>query len=173
MSYPAPSIAELAAFSGRDAASYGTFAQNALAQAALMFQFATGLTAAPDDPDKAQLARYAIMEMADHLVLEQPYAASAASPFQSETIGSYTYSKGADFREKVSSGTKLGLLWWDLAIAQLAIADSANGGITASGSIQGFDEVWQAVEAGRIAGPAEQTEARIGFWNADTSHRLG
>ncbi len=173
MSYPVPSIADLAAFSGRDAATYGMFAQSALAQAALMFQFATGLTSAPADPDKAQLAMYAILEMADHIVLEQPYAAAAASPFQSETIGSYTYSKGADFRLKASSGQKLGLLWWDLAIAELATADSSAGGITASGSLRGFDEVQQAFELGRIAGPAEQTEPTIAFWNADTSHRLG
>src|SRR5688572_12904547 len=119
MSYPVPVLADLVDFTGRDADTFTAFAPTALAQAALLFQFATGLTDPPTDPDQAQLADYAVLEMADRLYLEQPHARTAASPFQSETIGSYSYSKGNDMLARIKAGKSLGMRWWDLALALL------------------------------------------------------
>lgn len=175
MSYPAPTVADLAAFSGRDANTFTPFATTALDMAALMFQFATGLTEVPSDPDKAKLAGYAIMEMADRLVLEQPYAVNAASPFQSETIGSYTYSKGAGFYEAAKSGKRTGLWWWDLAVGELG--DPAVAGSMAGGLIKVWEEEIGQDGEGHlgISTPADEhaAGAGIGFWNANESFKLG
>jgi hypothetical protein len=94
-------------------------------QAALMFTVITKLDDYPADPDLAQLAKNAILEMADRLLLEQPYQSVKAGPFQSETIGSYSYSRTTQTISKVQQGLRTGLFWWDLAIAELSVA-SAN-----------------------------------------------
>lgn len=163
MPVPAPDIAALAAFSGRDADAFGPFANAALEQAALLFSVATHRTTLPDDPDQAKLATYAILEMADRIYLEQPYAATAATPFQSETIGSYSYAKGSQ-AAKAASGQKLGLLWWDLALDELALADAS---MVASGSIFAFEgAVVDDGEGNRaITSPAEDEAAAggVGF----------
>ncbi len=177
MSYPAPTVANLAAFSGRDATLYTPYATAVLEQAALAFQFATGLTEVPTDPDKAKLAGYAIMELADKLYLQQAYASSSASPFQSETIGSYTYSKGSPSStlDKATRGVKLGLFWWDLAIAELGVPGIT--GSVASGSIKVWeDELGVDAEGNKgVITPADEAQSggSIGFWNANQSYRLG
>lgn len=130
---PVPTTADLVVFSGRPAATYGTFADQALEQATLMFSIVTKLTAYPDDPDLAKLARFAILELADRLFLEQPYAEYIAKPFQTETIMSYSYSRTTPTASKVSQGIKTGLFWWDLAIDELQVAGQS---VLAHGSIQ-------------------------------------
>ncbi len=135
---PVPTLAELKEFTGRD--DYGPFAVTALKQSTLFFSLVTGLTEMPADPDRAQLATFAILQLADRLILEQPYAATVASPYQSETIMSYTYSKGSTLATTVSrarNGLPLGLFWWDLAIDELTVA----GGVKiTSGVISVQDE---------------------------------
>lgn len=121
----APLVADLSAFSGRPAATYGVFASQALDQAALMFSIVTKLSDYPDDPDLAKLAKYAILELADRLFLEQPYAEYVAKPFQSETIMSYSYSRTTATTSKIQSGVKTGLFWWDLAIDELSLPGSS------------------------------------------------
>lgn len=118
---PVPTLDDLATFSGRGVQTFSGFAPQALAQATLMFSVVTGLPSLPDDPDLAQLANNAIMEMADRLLLEQPYQAIQSGPFQSETIGSYTYSKVTATAVKVQNGVKTGLFWWDIAFDRLAV----------------------------------------------------
>lgn len=129
---PVPSVAELAEFTGRPVATFGAFTASALAQATLMFSVVTKLKAFPEDPDQLQLALYAILEMADRLLLEQPYQSIKAGPFQSETIGSYTYSKSSTITRTVEQGLKTGLFWWDIAVDELSLPGSSLG---AHGSI--------------------------------------
>src|SRR3954470_21512168 len=112
----APTRIELAVFTGRSVNTYPPFADEALAQAALLFSIVTKLTAYPADPDLLKLAKYAIMEMADRLILEQPYASIKSGPFQTETIGSYSYSKVTQTSRTAQQGLKTGLFWWDVAI---------------------------------------------------------
>ena len=131
----APTLAQFATFTGRDQASLPAFATEALGQSTLLFYVNTRLEDYPDDPALASLAAYAIMEMADQIMLAQPYAATMNSPFQSETIGSYSYSKGRPAK-KAETGEMTGLRWWDLAIDALASADRS---IVDSGSISAFD----------------------------------
>jgi len=118
---PVPTIDELSDFSGRPADSYGPFATSALRQATLLFSMLTRLTEWPTDTDHAELALMAIVQMADRLYLEQPNAQMKAGPFQSETIGSYSYSKAQQIAVTASNnGSKTGLYWWDLALELLA-----------------------------------------------------
>ena len=120
-----PTVADLAAFTGRAEAGYTAFAPTALAQAALLLSLITGLSDYPDDETLNQLARNAIMEMADRVYLEQPYAQIISGPFQAETIGSYSYSKSSSVY-KASTGLRMGLLWWDLAVLLLSVGTATN-----------------------------------------------
>lgn len=129
----APTQAELAVFTGRPVNTFGGFADQALAQAALMFSVVTKLADYPDDPDLRQLAENAILEMADRLLLEQPYIEYANRPFQSETIGSWSYSRSTATTAKVQNGSKTGLFWWDVAVDELAAPGAL---IAAHGSIK-------------------------------------
>lgn len=124
---PVPTIAELALFTGREESTFSAFATEALKQATLLFSVATKLTAAPADPDEALLAQYAILELADRIILEQPNAVILAGPFQSETIAGYSYSKGSTVA-KVQKGRTTGLFWWDLAIDELRVAGASDVG---------------------------------------------
>lgn len=124
---PVPTIEDLSDFTGRPSDSYGPFAESALRQATLLFSLLTRLTAYPTDPDQAQLATMAILQMADRIYLEQPNAQIKAGPFQSETIGSYSYSKAAQLAISASAeGSKTGLIWWDLALQNLTLPGMSN-----------------------------------------------
>lgn len=129
---PAPTVDDLSTFTGRPAASFGVFASQALAQATLMFSVLTRLAEYPDDPDLEQLAKNAIMEMSDRLILEQPYQAIKAGPFQSESIGSYSYSRRSETAVKAQAGLKTGLFWWDTALDELTLPGQS---VLAHGSI--------------------------------------
>ena len=99
--YPVPVIGDLAYFTGRPESSYTGFAVSALAQAAIMFTFKTEISDPSQfggyknitEADAQKLATTGICEMADYLYLRQPYQQAIANPMQSETIGSYSYSK--------------------------------------------------------------------------------
>jgi hypothetical protein len=124
---PVPAIADLAQFTGRDEDTFSPFADEALAQSTLLFTTVTKLVELPDDPDQAQLAINGILEMARQIYLTQPYAEMIASPFVSETIGSYTYSKiSAAARvvvQKAKNGEPTGMMWWDLAVDELSLKE--------------------------------------------------
>ncbi len=144
---PAPTVADLAAFTGRDPETYSDHITAVIGQATLLFTLVTGLTAMPDDPDQAARAQYDTLEMADRIYLESDYAEYAASPFQSETIASYSYSLKSPTAIKARLGGDTGLSWWDLALDKL----SAKGmSLTASGSIGGgFEDQLGQNDAGR------------------------
>lgn len=121
---PVPTSAQLAAFAGQPTDYFGGFATQALTQATLLFGLKTGLTELPDDPDLAQLATFAILQMAERIYYEQPYVAQTASPLQSETIGSYSYTKTSQIISRYGKATEdTGLFWWDLALEQLTATD--------------------------------------------------
>lgn len=141
---PVPTVDDLAAFSGRGVDTYSPFAATVLEQATLLFSVITRRTEMPDDPAQASLLRYAIVEMAGRLYSEQQYADTLASPFQSETIGTYSYSKSATALQAKSGGAT-GLLWWDLAVDQLTLPGLSQFG---SGSVGGGFEDDLGVNAG-------------------------
>lgn len=135
--YPIYTAKDLSDFSGRPEASYqpSGWIPQAVAQATLLFKIATCLNQFPDDPTEAELAGYAIKAMADYAVLNQPYAQAAASPFQSETLGSYSYSKMAS---SASKGEKTGVMWFDIAVDQIGQCDK-NDDVPSGGGIEVFE----------------------------------
>jgi len=155
-----PTIATLAGFSGRAEASYSTFATSALTQATLLFTLVTELDAYPTDADDLALAVNAICEMADQIYLAQPYAAVAANPFASETIGSYSYAK---LTAAAKAKQTTGLFWWDLAIERLSQADAS---IVDSGSVSALDRdsIYTTSDGDRaLLGPAELDPVVAGY----------
>lgn len=165
MSLAPPTVADLATFTGRASNTFGVFAPEALTQAALLFYFATGLEEYPEDFQLASLAKYGILDMADKIYLSQPYKQATTSPFQSETIGSYSYSK---LTKSVSKGDSTGVTWFDLAVNKLRAGGT---GIGSSGSIEGME--WDGVEYQANGKPkivgASGTEQRFrNAWDIDT-----
>jgi hypothetical protein len=145
MTWPVPTAAELAGFSGRPQSSYTGYVNSALLQATMMFTILSELSAddyAGMNPDLQQLANMGVMAMADWLYLRWPYQQVIASPLQNETIGSYSYSKpiqemarNAQAIEVTSEQT--GVQMFDLAIRRLARRRELFG--VYSGQITGFE----------------------------------
>lgn len=135
MTYPTFTKEMLSEFSGRPAVSYQSHTTQALSQAVLLFKIGTCLSDLPEDATMQQLASMGILAMADAIVLSQPYQKAAASPFSSESIGSYSYSKAAG---AVSRGEKTGVMWFDLAIDKMSVCD-INDDIPFSGGIEVFE----------------------------------
>lgn len=109
---------------------------SAIPQALLLFKIGTCL-ASPDElsDDSKQLVDFAILAMADAIHLSAPYQTALASPFSSESIGSYSYSKVAG---AVQSGIPTGIGWFDIAISELSVCnrDAEN---FSSGGIEVFE----------------------------------
>lgn len=129
--FPTLTKTDLSTFSGRPEASYTDYATQAILQATLLFKIGTCLNALPDDEQSIQLAKMGISAMADSVFLSQQYQGVAASPFSSESIGSYSYSKAA---KAVAAGADTGIMWFDLARRQLSVCD-ADDGIPTHGGI--------------------------------------
>lgn len=134
--YPELTAQDLSTFTGRPAASYpAVLVATAMAQARLLFKMGTCLANLPDDLDQQMLARYAILSYADFIVLTMPHAKAIASPFSSESLGSYSYSKAAS---AASRGEKTGLMWFDLAVDRLGVCGDTDG-VAEFGGIEMFE----------------------------------
>lgn len=179
---PIPTIPQLAAWSGRPEASYSTFANTALFRAALKFTVVTEYSL-PDwnnlVPADQAMATIGILAYADNIFLAQPYQQANASPFQSENIGSYSYSKaqgmGGSFSRLVAPAMELkleatGIDEFDWAVRYLAkrtrTAGVFSGGITVfeDGSIR-YDgtELFIDDETGRVILFGPQDHDRLDF----------
>lgn len=143
--YPTLGVAELSQFSGRPASSYPTsYPSQAIKMAMLIFKIATGLVEFPEPGTNGyDLAVMGILAIADEFILEQPYQEAKSSPFNSESIGSYSYSKMAGRGavravSSISSDGKTGNIWFDLAVEQLGIVVNALN-MPAYGGIEIFE----------------------------------
>lgn len=136
--YPVPTIAELSQFSGRPAASYSSYANNALIQATVLFTALTELTDPTSlAPDDQLLAKMGINAYADYLYLRQPYQQVIASPLQNESIGSYSYGKAMAEMARNAQAAEvnseaLGVQMFDVAVRLLALRTRAGGVYTGS-----------------------------------------
>jgi len=152
---PLPTVADLATFTGRPEASFSAYANAAIMQSALMLTFATELT--PDDwpnlgallenkistADAQQLATNAILAMADHIYLRQPYQQVIASPLMNETIGSYSYGKAQQEVARNAAalevtGERTNVDFYDMAVQYLAKRTLAGG--VYSGAVTVFED---------------------------------
>lgn len=96
--------------------------EDMMVQATDAFWVFTGLSDYPDDPRAARIARYAIMELTSWLLSQHENRAEINSPFSSERIGSYSYSKMQRAKEDFSSG----LYWLDLFFRWLSGNETAS-----------------------------------------------
>lgn len=178
---PVPTLAEIAAWSGRPETSYTTYIDSAALQATLQFSIVSELTA--DDysaltADDQTLAHQGIIAMADWIYLRQPYQAVIANPLNSETIGSYSYSKpyeamARSVQTAEFSHSHTGIVMWDLALQYLGKRTRAAG--VFYGEVHAFDRAkfdilevtWLRIntETGEreLLGPADFNRLNIPF----------
>jgi hypothetical protein len=134
-------------------------------------------------PDDRLLIDNAIMAMADRIYLERPFRQVNGNPFSSETIGSYSYSKGTRMEvTRMSAASKAigmestGIMWWDICVRQLAARIDSG---FAAGQVHVFEvnsEQWQVTrdpDTGELylLGPADHNQevGALGFFvNADS-----
>ena len=145
MAYKAYSRSMLADFTGRPLASFPQqyVTVSAIPQALLLFKLGTCIVD-PEAlaPDAQQLVDFAILSMADSIHLSAPYQAATASPFNSESIGSYSYSKTA---RAVQAGEDTGVMWFDLAVRQLSVCEESDNGSFQRGGIEVFEHAGTVV----------------------------
>ena len=84
--------------------------EDMLIQATDAFWVFTGLSSYPDDPRTARVARNAIMDLTAWLIAQHENRAEINSPFTSERIGSYSYSKMQSAKDDSNSG----IYWLDM-----------------------------------------------------------
>lgn len=183
MTWPVPTLAELADYTGRPLTSYTSYVNSALLQATMMFTILAELSAddyGGMDPDLQQLANMGVMAMADWLYLRWPYQQVLASPLQNETIGSYSYSKPLQEMARNAqaievNSEKTGVDMFDLAIRRLAKRSEMNG--VFYGQITGFEHYarddlakikWDPRE-GRLVlvGPADVDKIDMAFFSVN------
>jgi hypothetical protein len=163
-------VEDLSRFTGRSVSSFGSFGAfvtEAISQATLLFQLATGRTSLPDNEIEQQLAINGILEMADKIFLGRSYEEVTSSPFQSETIGSYSYSL---MTKRIQSGNDTGLTWFDMAVDRLSLWDVAH--TIGSGSISVFHDphmVRYSRHQGIFFGPADLNTIYRGHYSEDPS----
>lgn len=148
MSYPTYTRQDLANFTGRPLVSFpdGFVTSSAFPQALLLFKMGTCLASLNDlSEDQKQLAKFAILSMADAIHLSAPYQTVLASPFNSESIGSYSYSRAA---QAVSKGLPTGIGWFDIAMQELSVCDTLDGIPMSMGT-----DIFGSAEIGRASGP--------------------
>jgi hypothetical protein len=181
VTWPVPTPAELAEFTGRPVGSYTGYVNSALLQATMMFTILAEL-GADDYPgmqaDLQLLAKMGVMSMADWLYLRFPYQQVIASPLQNEEIGSYSYSKpvqemarNAQAIEVTSEQT--GVPMFDLAIRRLARRQQMTG--VFFGQLTGFEHYgrddlayvkWDPREQRMVlVGPADHDKIDMQFFS--------
>jgi hypothetical protein len=173
MAYKTYTRQMLADHTGRPLASFpeAFITNSAVPQALLLFKLGTCLSS-PDDlsPEQQQLVDFAIISMADAIHLSAPYQTALASPFSSESIGSYSYSRVA---QVVSKGLPTGIGWFDMAVEKLSVCGVLDGipmsmGIDVFGRSEGFPAQGAGVQT--FMTPAEIVESKR--WGYDPSYTV-
>lgn len=178
MTYPEFTTQDLANFTGRPKASFREpyVTGSALPQALLLFKMGTCLASLNDlNADGKNLARYAILAMADAIQLASQYASVHANPFNSESIGSYSYSKVA---KAVADGFPTGVFWFDSAIQSLSVCETTDG-LAMSGGIEVFENASTNVIVPGHSGanlafltPGDIADSRSFGWDPSPGHYL-
>jgi len=168
VAFPVFTAQHLADFTGRDAATFDAYATQAIKQAILLFVLGTELRELPEDEIDREVAVNGILSMADAIYLVRPYAEVLFNPFNSESIGSYSYSKAS---QAVAGGLPTGITWFDLAIGRLAKEDLSGWG---SGGIEIFEDDGYFVRGNggnsRLVAPEDN---RYGYTYPDPSAHFG
>lgn len=152
MALTVPSFDEFVAFWGDEAPTSidEDRADLLLSLSADLLWLATGLDDDPVDSRLALLVKYAICDMAIFIFLHRDDIDAEYSPFQSERIGSYSYSKSySKLTRTVSSNEPTGVPLFDRVVAEI-LDDLAygSGTIVAGKKVFREDYVPLAYEAG-------------------------
>lgn len=123
--FPTFTVSQLADFSGRQLIDYTPYADQALMQATVVLMLVTELRDWPIDPFSQNVAQLGILHYAEVLTLEQPYQEAAHSPFQTQTVGSTSFSKPVAYmrgnaQANALRGEQTGITWFDYAVQLLA-----------------------------------------------------
>lgn len=130
----------------------------------------------PTEEPCAQMFKYAVFDMARWIGLTQQWTAVLASPYQSETIGGYTYSKA--MKTSLLQGWQTGrwntgVFWFDLFLYEC----SCGPGNVSSDAITVFehDSVYVETGTGRrwVLGPEELVPTGLTSLNAGFSAPAG
>jgi hypothetical protein len=166
--FPTFTVAQLAQFSGRPLQSYTPYADQALIQAVVIFMLVTQVESWPTDALSQQIATLGILQYADVLVLEQPFQQVTHNPFQSQTIGSTSYSKPTAYmrgnaQANALKGEATGIPFFDYAVQKLALRTEFGGIYGFSLELEmgrGDGDVWVRVDHKtgeiKLVGPAER-----------------
>lgn len=173
MAFPTYTIADLFDTTGRSAASYVNpgFLPQAIKQATMLFILGTNRSEPPVHGLELELMKLGILYMADAIALSQPNAEALATPFSSESIGSYSYNK---VQGAVMNGLPTGISWFDQAVRQLAVGQELD---IVTGGFEVFEDAahFRAGHLGlnqRIVMP-HQLEAEYGdYWVVEPTHGI-
>lgn len=122
MSLTLPTVEDLYRFWGDEADDSDEVRAELLIElAANLLWLATGLDDDPEDPRLASLVKLAILDMAIYLYINRDNVTAEYSPFSSERIGSYSYSKAfSRASSSVSSANKTGATIFDQLVEYLS-----------------------------------------------------
>ncbi len=123
MALTPPTTDDLALHQHVDEVDNEDWAEDALQLATDLMALATGITEYPSDPVLARVVRKGILDMAWYLTVQSDNKAEKFTPFTSETIGSYSYSK--QMYTAVRKGADTGVDLFDLAVSYLLNAGYA------------------------------------------------
>jgi len=153
-----PTVDDLAGFTGEVGASYEPFVQRALSDAVLLFSWASCIEELPDQgTNEGDLIRNGILAMADSLYTSQDQRNVTSGPFQSETIGSYSYSL-RQATQAVQASSPTGVGWFDMAVEFLGVCSRTRNTVLGSSKILFEDDLpWHTHTDGKIhlLGPAD------------------
>lgn len=158
-----PTLSDLEYFSGIPEFELGDFAVNALKQATTLFEVYSCLDTYPEAGSvQYDIAVNGICDMALALTLSQPHLSAKYGPYQSESIGSYSYSKVSSLVQK---GLPTDVGWFDRAISELGVCDSGAGVYSDATTIFENDNVVRDVTGRRhVIGPRDIDQSSNQGW---------
>jgi hypothetical protein len=138
--YPEFDADDLGDFVGKPAEMFPAYVDEAIAQAVFLVRLRTKIRQWPeDDEDLSQLMKFAILDLANTMYLEREYDKIKANPVQSETMGSYSWSKSNAAQNSRYKQWPTGIEWLDVLLEYLADLDEEAEGISTHGGTHVFE----------------------------------
>lgn len=135
--FPEYTVDDLALFANEIPEYFTEFGEEALAQAEFLVQERTDTFEFPSTERLQRAFKFAILDVALQLYLESYFLKYKNLPFQSEVVGSYSYSKGQTSNTTLLSSYPTGLKWLDILL--WIMGKDASIGLPTSGGVHVFD----------------------------------
>lgn len=121
-----------------------------LQQATDLMAIATNLQSDPADPLMLRVIQTGVMAMAHALLIQQDDKPAIYSPFQTEHMGSYSYTKMTqNVISAVTAGVPTGIPWFDTAVRYYLSTPSDSdsmAGLIGYSSENVFDQGWETYQ---------------------------